>query len=184
MIVWSKLRRSHGFGIHSPFAFDLVLRTLRERTPYYAYADISRLRHEAPRRRGLPRESDLKLIVRLVARFQPEGVGIGADPSGLIGDAVRLADGRTEVMEYAGSCDDAPDMVILSGRGDSPEAVSAAVRAVAAGGVALLLDRRRSPETARAITEPMEVGMTFVSRHKLLAVGATHLPRQNFEIAY
>lgn len=184
MILWSRLRRSRGFGIHSPFAFDLVLRTLRECAPYYAYADLDRLRREATDSREghgrVPSAADLRLLVRLVARFRPRRVLVSDDPTGLLAAAVTLADDRITL----GHGDEPADMVILTGRGDTPAAVDAARDAVMRGGVALLLDRRHSPDAARHITDPMRRGMTFTSRHKLLAVGDPRLPRQNFDILF
>ncbi len=40
----SRHHRSAGYGIHSPFAFNFVLNVLRERLPYYCYADLENLR--------------------------------------------------------------------------------------------------------------------------------------------
>ncbi len=179
MILWSKLRRSRGFGIHSPFAFDLVLHTLRERAPYYSYPEIRKLLADAREKgiRRLPSEKELRLTVRLVARFQPRSAEIFGDESGLIAATIALADSRVTPT------DDNPAMVIIAGRADEA-AKGAAVAAVRAGGVVLLLDRRKNRATAQAIMASMRCGMTFYSRHKLLAVGAPHLPRQNFEIYY
>lgn len=42
--AWGRLRRSRGYGIHSPFAFRFVLDVLCERLPYYAYGYIGDLR--------------------------------------------------------------------------------------------------------------------------------------------
>lgn len=42
-----RLKRSKGFGVHSPFAFHFICRTLGERAPYYAYTDIEELRNSA-----------------------------------------------------------------------------------------------------------------------------------------
>ncbi len=42
--AWSRLRRSRGYGIHSPFAFKFVLDVLCERLPYYSYGYIEGLR--------------------------------------------------------------------------------------------------------------------------------------------
>lgn len=180
MILWSKLRRSRGFGIHSPFAFDLVLNTLRSRDRYYAYSEIPTL-IEAARQAGTPdcpSESLLRLVVRLIARLKPLRLRIIGDSSGLIEQVIRLADSRIDTA--AGN----PVMVILTGRGTADADVRTAVDTVTSGGVAFLLDRRKAPQAAAAITSAMSRGMTFRSRHKLLAVGARHLPRQDFEIAY
>ncbi len=42
--VLSRRHRSHGFGIHSPFAFNFVLNVLCERLPYYAYGYLHDVR--------------------------------------------------------------------------------------------------------------------------------------------
>ncbi|MBD5214818.1 MAG: hypothetical protein HDS75_08385 [Bacteroidales bacterium] len=180
MILWSKLRRSRGFGIHSPFAFDLVLRTLRERDHYYAYSELARLHREAEKAgtEGLPSEKLLRLIIRLIARFKPRRVMISGDRSGLISQAVMLADSHIILT------DEAPTFAILTGHGDQPPEIETACTTVRAGGVALLLDRRKAPDEAKAIEAVMQRGMTFFSRHKFLAVGARHLPRQDFEISF
>lgn len=180
MILWSKLRRSRGFGIHSPFAFDLVLHTLRERDRYYTYTEIENIQHQAHAEGvgDLPSKSVLKLIVRLIARFQPRHIHLCGDPSGLIEKTIRLADSRIRFTS------DAPTMVIIGRCKLTSTDIEIANATVARGGVAFLLDRRAMPEAAEAITRPMKRGMTFYSRHKLLVVGAGHLPRQNFEIAY
>lgn len=42
--AFGRYKRGKGFGIHSPFAFRFVLKVLRERNPYYAYAHLDALR--------------------------------------------------------------------------------------------------------------------------------------------
>lgn len=73
----SRYHKSNGFGIHSPFAFYFVLRVLRERLPYYAYADIEKVRQKAisqTRRHGRhPRIISIKnakLLFRVVNFFK------------------------------------------------------------------------------------------------------------------
>lgn len=76
-----RLRHRYGFGVHSPFAFDLLTGVVYERHDYYAYAELKRLRRKAPP--ALPCCSAWTdcLLFRLVNRFQPETVvevGTGA----------------------------------------------------------------------------------------------------------
>ena len=77
----SRYHKSNGFGIHSPFAFYFVLRVLRERSPYYAYQDITELRKtviaKTIRYGRHPRIISLKnakLIFRVVNHFNPQHI--------------------------------------------------------------------------------------------------------------
>lgn len=70
--------RSKGFGIHSPFAFDFVLRVLRERCQYYAYEAITNRRRQAlhlassvSRHPRIISLKNAKMLFRIVCRFQP-----------------------------------------------------------------------------------------------------------------
>lgn len=71
---YKRWRHGRGFGIHSPFAFDFITHTLRERRPYYAYDNIDAIAAET-------RDSDLpwkrlRLIFRIAVRYNPATVGI------------------------------------------------------------------------------------------------------------
>lgn len=84
-----RYNRSKGFGIHSPFAFDFVTSTLRERCRYYAYADLETTRAEARllcrrsgvrSRRRMISEKGMRRLFRIVCRFNPaELLEIGSD---------------------------------------------------------------------------------------------------------
>ena len=84
-----RFNRSRGFGIHSPFAFDFVTSTLRERYRYYAYADLADVRSHARRLiaesgrradRRLISEKGMRRLFRIVCRFNPsEMLEIGSD---------------------------------------------------------------------------------------------------------
>ena len=62
-----RFRTSRGFGIHSPFAYYFVLRVLREKYPYYAFADICRF---AKICKQSPKEACL--IFRIVNFYNPD----------------------------------------------------------------------------------------------------------------
>lgn len=76
-----RYNRSKGFGIHSPFAFNFVLRVLRERCPYYAYDLIDAKRWEAQRlasnmkeRRHIISFKYAKMIFRVACYFSPHSI--------------------------------------------------------------------------------------------------------------
>lgn len=76
----SRHHRSNGFGIHSPFAFNFVLRVLRERLPYYAYTDIAQLREAVTnalarkRHRKVISLKNAKMLFRVTNCFNPKHV--------------------------------------------------------------------------------------------------------------
>ena len=77
-----RLHRSHGHGIHSPFAFKFVLQVLCEHSCYYAYEDIRKLRRRtetAQRKAGgkLPKivsEDTARMLFRLVNYYNPQKI--------------------------------------------------------------------------------------------------------------
>ncbi|MBE6317421.1 MAG: hypothetical protein E7081_00370 [Bacteroidales bacterium] len=76
-----RYKRSKGFGIHSPFAFNFVLKVLRERCSYYAYDDIHASRWQASQlatskkeRRGLISFKYAKMIFRITSYFNPQKI--------------------------------------------------------------------------------------------------------------
>lgn len=82
----------HGYGIHSPFAYELITGVLCGRFHYYAYEELGTLRKGA-RLPRCPRRTD-ELLFRLVNRFQPECVveaGTGAGLSILYMAAAKKA---------------------------------------------------------------------------------------------
>lgn len=41
-----RLRHRRGFGVHSPFAFNLITKVIEENFMYYSYAEIEQIRRE------------------------------------------------------------------------------------------------------------------------------------------
>jgi predicted O-methyltransferase YrrM len=76
-----RYKRSKGYGIHSPFAYSFITDVLRERHPYYAYADI-----ELRRRMAINLATDVshhpriisyknvKMLFRLANYFNPNTI--------------------------------------------------------------------------------------------------------------
>lgn len=102
-----RYNRSHGFGIHSPFAYSFVRDTLGCRNQYYAYEQIAWLRHVAlavahhtsrhPRVMSL---KNAKMIHRVAVRFRcNEYLQIGSH-FGLSSTALLLSDSRSQLTLY------------------------------------------------------------------------------------
>ncbi|MGM9842192.1 MAG: hypothetical protein ACI31D_08345 [Candidatus Limisoma sp.] len=77
-----RLRKSKGFGIHSPFAFRFVLRVLKERLPYYGYETIDRayadaramIARQGIKHPGIIAPKYAKMIFRVVNHFNPADI--------------------------------------------------------------------------------------------------------------
>ncbi|MCM1503852.1 MAG: hypothetical protein NC127_01475 [Muribaculum sp.] len=105
-----RLRHSKGFGIHSPFAFNFVLRVLREKWAYYAYSDIESMRDclqrivdempgEHPRLISL---KNAKMLFRIACYFNPKAIlQIGAS-YGLSTTAVLEVSSKSKLVIYKG----------------------------------------------------------------------------------
>ena len=79
--AWRRHRRSKGFGIHSPFAFNFVLNVLRERLPYYNYAYLHQLRQAIvgslstfSRHPRVMSYKNAKMLFRIANFFQPRHI--------------------------------------------------------------------------------------------------------------
>ncbi len=79
--AFNRYKRSKGFGIHSPFAFNFVLRVLKERLPYYAYDDIRLRRTKAidmaskiSRHPGVMSLKNAKMLFRITCHFNPSSM--------------------------------------------------------------------------------------------------------------
>lgn len=107
--AFNRYRRSKGFGIHSPFAFSFVRLVLRERYPYYAYADIAVRRRRAialassvarhPRVISL---KNAKMLFRVVCRFSPTVMFQCGTSYGVSTSVMLDADSRSRLVIYAG----------------------------------------------------------------------------------
>ncbi len=78
--VWIWCRRFRyrcGYGVHSPFAFNLITWVIYENCPFYAYEELGELRRELSRngKEGLlNRLKSDKLLFRLVNWIQPKEI--------------------------------------------------------------------------------------------------------------
>lgn len=75
--IWlSRFRHRCGYGVHSPFAFNLITDVIYEKRAYYAYIDLKNRVRQAEGE-GVPVKTGSKvnkLLFRLVNRMQPQTV--------------------------------------------------------------------------------------------------------------
>ena len=73
-----------GFGVHSPWAYDLIENVINERHPYYAFEDLYAFWEKAPQDMPQYPQSRDELLFRLVNHFGPSfilEIGTGAGVS-------------------------------------------------------------------------------------------------------
>lgn len=70
------MRRSKGYGVHSPFAYRFVTDVMCARHAYYAYDDIESLCHYMAHRSGKKamKTGEAQTIFRIVNYFNPQNV--------------------------------------------------------------------------------------------------------------
>lgn len=165
----ARWRHSRGFGIHSPFAYDLIVNTLRERRyGYYLYADIDAGHRD--------HSAVLKLIVRLLCRQHPTSVNATGSLAGVVTRLARLVDSTIDTDPA-----DAPDMYIVTPGNPDPAVESKARATIAAGGMVIITRERQYSRLAAAMTGN---AMTFSNRLTFIAAGRPDLPRQHHDIYF
>jgi hypothetical protein len=92
---YKRLRHTYGFGVHSPFAYDLVERVIRPgRYSYYGYQDIDDTFTE----KLLPKvRREARTLLRLAAYMRPESAFIPTGIHAAYHAAVHAADSHIKV---------------------------------------------------------------------------------------
>ena len=77
--IWlARFRHRCGYGVHSPFAFDLITNVIYERTPYYAYSSLEAEQKKMSANSGRKWKHESKkvnrLLFRLVNYIQPDTI--------------------------------------------------------------------------------------------------------------
>ena len=167
--VAARWRHSRGFGIHSPFAYDLIVNTLRERRcRYYLYAAIE-ANHRAD-------SEVLKLVLRLLSRLAPASVSAVGALDEVVTSIARKVDRGVAIGQPG-----ATEMLIIT-PGEADEQLSAPVAAtLESGGTVIITDRARYAASAAAA---LDRAMTFSNGKVLIAAGRSDLPRQHFDIYF
>lgn len=105
-----RYKRSKGFGIHSPFAFNFVLKVLRERCQYYAYDDILASRWQASQlatskkeRRGLVSFKYAKMIFRITSHFNPQSILQIGTSHGIVSKSLLSVSSSSKLYTYLGA---------------------------------------------------------------------------------
>ncbi len=68
--IWlRRFRHRCGYGVHSPFAFDLITRVIYEKAPYYKYKDLAEEEEKLAPEKGVCWEYESRKVKRLLFRL-------------------------------------------------------------------------------------------------------------------
>lgn len=102
--VWCKRFRNRcGYGVHSPFAFNLITWVIYEKYPFYAYDRLKKIRKEL---KGIAYKNSLntekvdKLLFRLVNEMQPKFILEVGTQSGLSTLYMASANTKADVITF------------------------------------------------------------------------------------
>lgn len=112
--TFNRFRHGRGFGVHSPFAFNFILKTLRERTPYYAYPALDSLRHSIKhdcRARHLMSCKHMRMLFRIVNRFHPGSILMLGSLQGEELGPLLEPDSNTKLLVCAPVCEYTPQLL-------------------------------------------------------------------------
>lgn len=155
-------RHGRGFGIHSPFAFRFITEVLRQRLPYYGYADI-------------PADRRLRLLYRLVVFFRPVRVAVVSSAPEMLERTVRRASASVAISNAD------PDFGVFDA---ADIAVAQMAEAINSGGISALI-LNINDEEVNALTPLLRQGMTFAnSRGTMVVANRGGLPRQDFKVKF
>ena len=96
--IWlRRFRKRCGYGVHSPFAFDLITQVIYQKTPYYKYKDLAAEQEKLALEKGKPWNYESKkikqLLFRLVNYAQPATI---VDAGTLAASTLYLKAGKEE----------------------------------------------------------------------------------------
>lgn len=104
--IWLyRFRHRCGYGVHSPFAFNLITHVIYERTPYYKYEELAKAQKQLELEKDAHWRYESKKVKRLLFRLvnyaQPETI---VDAGTLAASALYLRAGKEEA-DYSSASD-------------------------------------------------------------------------------
>lgn len=170
--AYKRWRHGRGFGVHSPFAYDFITRTLREKLPYYAY---ERIEASCAKIDGTTLSARrIKQIFRILVRFNPKYVMIYGKGNAI---AERIAIKAVSPAIAIGADHDRADVVLVNDDASLPPKTKC---------VYIFPDTRLGGQSAcEAMWDQVRHGMRFDNAHGMtVIVTSPAFPRQRFEAKF
>lgn len=90
--IYRRFRTRYGFGVHSPWAYEIIISLIREKSAYYAYEELAKYSKNSPYSLPGYDEQTNRLLFRIVNYFSPSSileVGTGSGVSAAYLSAAR-----------------------------------------------------------------------------------------------
>lgn len=181
--IWlCRIRHRRGYGIHSPFAFNLVKGVIYERAPFYAYSPLHQLRKG---RDCHTSERDDKLLFRLINDHQPDTALLLCPETDIGADYLKA--GCTKCQFYTDKDAIHPDRFDFIYINKEHPSVEELISLTNSRTLVILRNIRRSEETLawwKSLQERQEIRVTFDLYEIGLAYTETRLNKQDYIINY
>lgn len=181
---FNRYRRSKGFGVHSPFAYNFIVNVLRERLHYYSYNRIDGVARED----GSISVQDARRLFRTVNYFNPSRVIITADCSPAAVKAIREVSHHIEIYNFNEMVTGLEGEMLVVDKCDCKclhKFEKVACRILSEGGTVVIYGMSSRPVNRslfKSVNCCMEWGMTFTNGNMAVMTGRKDLPRQRFNL--
>lgn len=171
-------RNSHGFGVHSPFGFQLVERVIRHPRgyAYYAYPEIDRCCRREHNQGNIAEEA--RMLLRLACMLKPESVYLPPDAGKVFPLALKSYDSRLRLVRNAGkatTCD------IIASEGDHIP-LECLCRFIAGPLKAILL--RNAPENwSETLFEAMKEGIMIRGKRNTILISRPEMQKVMYQMS-
>lgn len=201
MVVWGKgytqrilrwvvrFRKRKGYGVHSPFAFNLIRGVVYENGIFYAYKDLEHTFRQN-QKQGIKqwRLKDYKLLFRL-ANFQQANVGwmVGRSDDQMLRQALSKGCRHTAYELIKSACNarkDKADLIILAEKWQGNEAL-AYLRCLNMGGMLIVknVGSKHKPAWHLLLQQP-QAQVTFNLYDFGIILYRPELQRQHYVVNY
>lgn len=175
----SRYRTGKGFGVHSPFAFNFILKVLREKWGYYDYAIID---EECSKHEDGIKEKYARLTFRIINHFNPDSIALIGNGCEIAETCAKCVSQKTEI--FRNEFPDGTQFVITGDTNGTAEGLSYGIltKAIENNAVIIFQDIPKNETLWEYVTRSMSYGMSFSNRHFGVAVCRNGLPLKHYRV--
>lgn len=175
MFSYKRWRHSKGFGIHSPFAYNLICEVVNPNKKYalYGYNIIEANRNH----HGQTTISEARFLLRLLVFLKSKRIILPEDAPGIFRVAAEAADSRIPIDSDAESLSESA-LICVTGNGFSLDSLSQTLQKE---GVTLLV-KNISPETRNKLWDSLPQGLMLYGRKNVILINRPGMMKVAYSI--